>query len=113
MPAPVKANRLTAPAKAQSIKAVNFATTSTVLSRAAQAQLNAMLPALRRAKVVIIYGFASGRGSVAANRSTARAKAVAAYLTAHGVSVASSGGYGTSIAAAKGGSGDRVDIATP
>ena len=108
-----KANRLTAPAKAQSIKAVNFATTSTALSRAAQAQLNAMLPALRRAKVVIIYGFASGRGSVAANRSTARAKAVVAYLTAHGVSVASSGGYGTSIAAAKGGSSDRVDIATP
>jgi len=106
-----KNNALAAPAKAQPIKTVGFAVTSTALTAANKAQLDALLPSLRTSKMVIVYGFASGRGATVVSRSRARAAAVTAYLTAHGVTVASSAGYGSSIAPLGKSPKDRVDIA--
>jgi outer membrane protein OmpA-like peptidoglycan-associated protein len=80
------------------------------LTASATAKLNALLPKLRTAKIVIVYGFASGKGAIAITRSAARAAAVASYLTAHGVTVASSAGYGSSIAPAAKATMERVDI---
>ena len=106
-----KNNALAAPAKAQPLKTVGFAVAGTTLTAASKAQLDALLPTLRKSKIVIVYGFASGRGAIVVSRSRARAAAVTAYLTARGVTVASSAGYGSSIAPLGNAPKDRVDIA--
>jgi outer membrane protein OmpA-like peptidoglycan-associated protein len=103
-------NALVSPAKAQTLKTVVYATTSTALSPAAKAQLDAMIPSLKRARVVIVYGFASGARTVAAARGSQRAAAVTRYLRSKGVTVISSAGYGSSIPPKTKGSMDRVDI---
>ncbi|MEI6229719.1 MAG: hypothetical protein WCP81_03230, partial [Actinomycetes bacterium] len=104
------ANAVVAPAKIQKLTSVVFAPTSATLSAAAKAQLNAMLPTLRKASAVIIYGCAAGRGDAIKLRASQRAAAVASYLKSMGLTVLSSAGYGWKIAPIGKTPKDRVDI---
>ena len=104
------ANAVVAPAKIQKLTSVVFAPTSATLSAAAKAQLNAMLPTLRKASAVIIYGCAADRGDAIKLRASQRAAAVASYLKSKGLTVLSSAGYGWKIAPIGKTPKDRVDI---
>ena len=104
------ANAVVAPAKIQTLTSVVFAPTTAVLSPAAKAQLNALLPTLRKASAVIIYGCAAGRGDAIKARANQRAAAVTNYLRSKGLTVLSSAGYGSTIAPIGKTPKDRVDI---
>ena len=104
------ANAVVAPAKIQTLTSVVFAPTTAVLSPAAKAQLNALLPTLSKASAVIIYGCAAGRGDAIKARANQRAAAVTNYLRSKGLTVLSSAGYGSTIAPIGKTPKDRVDI---
>ena len=105
-----RTSRIVAPARAQQLRTINFGGTRTTLTTANKAQLQALLPTLLAAKIVIVYGFSSGNATDATLRSNDRARAVASYLAANGVKVASYAGYGSMIRPAGESTLDRVDI---
>jgi hypothetical protein len=77
-----------------------FGPNSATLTSADQASLSAALPQLRKARIVVVLGYAANDGTGAplsafsVQLSDKRALAVAAYLSAHGVSVSSETRYG-------------------
>jgi outer membrane protein OmpA-like peptidoglycan-associated protein len=104
-------NPIVAPAKRQRLTPVTFAPTSSSLSAAARAQLDALVPTLRKASVVIVYGCSSGRADAVKVRANQRAAAVTSYLRSKHLVVLSSAGYGSTIAPVGKTPKDRVDIA--
>jgi hypothetical protein len=80
----------------QTVSTYLFSAGSSTLSATAKHRLALSITSLKRARAVLVYGFASGTATTAQKLSTARANSVRRYLETLGVKVLVSSSYGSS-----------------